>query len=114
MHNGGKDLDATAEVTANYGKLLNKAFDGVDGGGSQILNWHIDYNAGEKNLPAGTTFVDTLNGEQVFTGTPVFTDVDGNPIDSSLYTISYSGDNKKMTVTFPNGLDKQIKVAYKS
>ena len=114
LHNGGKDLDATAEVTANYGKLLNKAFDGVDGGGSQILNWHIDYNAGEKNLPAGTTFVDTLNGEQVFTGTPVFTDVDGNPIDSSLYTISYSGDNKKMTVTFPNGLDKQIKVAYKS
>ena len=114
LHNGDKDLDASAQVTANYGKLLNKGFDGVDGGGSQILNWHIDYNAGEKKLPAGTTFVDTLEGKQVFTGTPFLTDVDGNPIDPSLYVITYSADNKQMTVAFPNGLDKQIKVAYKS
>lgn len=95
LHNGGKDLDASAKVTAQYGKLLNKGFDGVDDGGSQILNWHIDYNAGEKNLPSNTTFVDTLSDGQVFTGTPVFTDTSGQPIDASLYTISYSTDKIK-------------------
>lgn len=65
-------------------------------------------------MPAGTTFVDTLDGDQVFNGTPVFQDTAGNPIDSSLYTISYSADKKQMIVVFPNGLDKQIKVAYQS
>lgn len=84
LNNDDKNIPAQAQVTANYGKLLDKKFDSIDGNGSQILNWYIDYNAGEKKLPAGTTIVDTLDGDQVFTGTPVFTDTSGKPIDSSL------------------------------
>ncbi|MFZ2943755.1 MAG: hypothetical protein WA088_09440, partial [Latilactobacillus curvatus] len=93
---------------------LNKSFDGADAGGSQIFNWHIDCNAGVKQLPTGTTIVDTLNGDQKFIGTPVVTDTTGKVLDSSSYNIVISADGKTMTIAFPNGLDKQIKIAYKS
>ena len=114
LTNAGKDLPASAEVTATYGKLLAKYYDKEDKDGQQVFNWHIDYNAGEKTLPVGTNFVDTLDGDQVFYGTPVVTDTAGKELNPSLYDISYDTTNKVMTVTFPNGLNQQIKVAYKS
>ncbi|MGX7048795.1 aggregation-promoting protein [Lactococcus piscium] len=112
--NGDKVATASAQVTAIYGKLLAKTFDGNDTNGSQVYFWHIDYNAGEKTLPAGTTIVDTLDGDQIFSGSPVLTDTSGKVLDKSLYTIAYSSDNKQMTVTFPNGLNQKVKVSYKS
>ncbi|MBS7576356.1 MULTISPECIES: Cna B-type domain-containing protein [unclassified Enterococcus] len=114
LTNDGKELTASAEVSAKYGKLLAKSFDGADGSGSQVFNWHIDYNAGEKALAAGTTITDTLEGNQIFYGTPKLTDTSGKVIDASLYTISYSADNKTMTINFPKGIDQQVKIAYQS
>lgn len=114
LTNNGQTKPASNTQNAVYGKLLDKGFDGADTGGSQIFNWHIDYNAGVKQLPAGTTIVDTLNGDQKFIGTPVVTDTTGKVLDSSSYNIVISADGKTMTIAFPNGLDKQIKIAYKS
>nr|CZS71237.1 aggregation promoting factor [Lactococcus lactis] len=114
LTNAGKDLPASAEVTATYGKLLAKYYDKEDKDGQQVFNWHIDYNAGEKTLPVGTYFVDTLDGDQVFYKTPVVTNTAGKALDPSLYVISYDTTKKVMKVTFPNGLNQQIKVAYKS
>ena len=114
LTNYAKDLQASAEVTAKYGKLLDNKFDGISADGSQVLKWHIDYNAGEKTLPAGTKIIDTLVGNQVFYGIPVLTDTAGNAISTSLYTIFYAPDQKTMTVTFPNGLNQQLKIAYQS
>ena len=84
LTNDAKDLQASAEVTAKYGKLLDKKFDGISADGSQVLKWHIDYNAGEKTLPAGTKIIDTLVGNQVFYGIPVLTDTAGNAISTRL------------------------------
>ncbi|MGV7524128.1 hypothetical protein PJM24_28900, partial [Mycobacterium kansasii] len=70
LNNNGKDSNAEATVTANYGKLLSKSFDGQDNNGSQKYNWHINYNYGEKNLPAGTALTDTLSAGQIFPGDP--------------------------------------------
>ncbi len=114
LTNGDKVTRAGAEVTANYGSLLSKTYDGIDQAGSQVFNWHIDYNAGEKLLPAGASIVDSLDGDQVFYKEPVLTGNDNQPIDTSLYNISYSDDHKTMTVTFPKGIDKQVKIAYQS
>ncbi|MCJ1995638.1 Cna B-type domain-containing protein [Lactococcus piscium] len=114
LTNGDKIATASKPLTAIYGKLLAKTFDGKDTNGSQVFNWHIDYNAGEKTLPAGTTIVDTLDGDQIFVGSPVLTDTSGKVLDKSLYTITYSSDKKQMTVTFSNGLNQKVKVSYKS
>ncbi|MCH4168458.1 MAG: Cna B-type domain-containing protein [Streptococcaceae bacterium] len=114
LTNGDKEVTASNTVTANYGKLIDKKFDGADSNGSQVFNWHIDYNAGAKVLPANTQIVDTLDGDQIFYGTPKLVGSDGKAIDTNLYTITYSDDHKTMTINFPTGLDKQIKITYQS
>ncbi|WP_058211187.1 SpaA isopeptide-forming pilin-related protein [Lactococcus lactis] len=114
LNNNGKDSNAEATVTANYGKLLSKSFDGQDNNGSQKYNWHINYNYGEKNLPAGTALTDTLSAGQIFPGNPVLTYEDGNKVDPSLYSVTYNGDKTQMTITFVNGLTKGVKISYQS
>ncbi|MCH4160220.1 MAG: Ig-like domain-containing protein, partial [Bifidobacterium sp.] len=114
LDNDGKEFPADATVYASYASLVTKSYDGPDSKGGQIYNWHIDYNKGEGNLPANTTLVDTLSDGQVFSGTPKLTYTDGSAVDTSDYTISYSANNTVMTVTFPNGLKKAVKLSYQS
>ena len=61
LSNNGKDYPASASVTVNYGKFLEKKFDGQDNNGSQKYNWHVNYNFGEKSLSANTQLTDTLS-----------------------------------------------------
>ncbi|QFQ75867.1 SpaA isopeptide-forming pilin-related protein [Liquorilactobacillus mali] len=115
LTNNGKDSPASATVNANYGKLLEKSYDGQDKNGSQKYNWHINYNYGEKNLTSDqATLVDTLSDGQVFSGTPTLTYEDGTAVPSADYTVSYSADNSTMTIKFVNGLKQGVKVAYQS
>ncbi|MFT8469792.1 MAG: SpaA isopeptide-forming pilin-related protein [Oenococcus sp.] len=114
LTNNGKDYTASASVSPTYGGLLAKGFDGADGG-SQNYKWHIDYNYGEKSLPAGTTLTDSLVGDQVYTGTPTLTyRTGGGTVPTSDYTITYDSANKQMTITFPKGLDSGIIISYDS
>ncbi|KGH71523.1 membrane protein, partial [Oenococcus oeni IOEB_0608] len=114
LDNDGKTSPASATVTASYGKLLNKSFLGADSSGSQKYKWELDYNFGEKSLPAGTSITDTLDGSQVFSGDPVLTYEDGSTVPASSYIVSYDSTNKKMTITFPDGLDQGVKINYDS
>ncbi|MFT9266300.1 SpaA isopeptide-forming pilin-related protein [Oenococcus sp.] len=113
LTNNGKDYTSSASVSPTYGGLLAKGFDGADGG-SQNYKWHIDYNYGEKSLPAGTTLTDSLVGDQVYTGTPTLTYRNGGTVPSSDYQVAYDISNKQMTITFPNGLDSGIVINYDS
>ena len=116
LTNNGTDYPAEATVNANYGKLLNKSFDGQDNNGSQKYNWHIDYNYGEKTLPANTKLVDTLSPGQTFPENNKLSLVDeaGGPISPDQYKVTYNTDRTEMTITFPNGLNKGVKISYQS
>ncbi|WP_125708780.1 SpaA isopeptide-forming pilin-related protein [Lacticaseibacillus porcinae] len=117
LTNGDKNYPASATVNANYGKLLTKNFDGQDNNGSQKYNWHIDYNYGEKALPANTKLVDTLSEGQTFPvddKQPSLTDEAGVPIGTDQYKVTYNTDRTEMTITFPNGLNKGVKISYQS
>ena len=116
--NNGKDYPAQATVTASYGKLLDKKYDGASG--SQKLNWTINYNAGDKKLPAGTVLTDNLSGAQEYTGTPkiVYTDGpnSGQDVKQDDYKITYNDDKNKtqMTIEFTNGLEQAVKITYQT
>ncbi|MHA5109748.1 SpaA isopeptide-forming pilin-related protein [Oenococcus oeni] len=114
LDNDGKTSPASATVTASYGKLLTKSFLGADSNGSQKYKWQVDYNFGEKNLPAGTSITDTLDGSQAFSGDPVLTYEDGSTVPASSYVVSYENAKKTMTITFPDGLDQGVKINYDS
>ncbi|MDN6900642.1 SpaA isopeptide-forming pilin-related protein [Oenococcus sicerae] len=116
LSNNGKDYPASASVTATYNGLLKKKFDGADASGSQLYNWHINYNFGEKNLSAGTSLTDTLSSGQAFPSTaiPTLKYEDGSTVDPSAYQVTYNADRTTMTITFPNGLDKGVVIAYQS
>ncbi|WP_144266981.1 hypothetical protein, partial [Oenococcus oeni] len=62
----------------------------------------------------GTSITDTLDGSQVFSGDPVLTYEDGSTVPASSYIVSYDSTNKKMTITFPDGLDQGVKINYDS
>ncbi|MGQ4573820.1 collagen binding domain-containing protein [Leuconostoc pseudomesenteroides] len=117
LNNGDKTATADASVTANYGKLLDKVYDGQDNNGSQKYNWHINYNFGEEKLSADkATLVDTLSDGQVFPADskPVLTYEDGSVVPESAYLVSYNASRTAMTITFTNGLDQGVKIAYQS
>ncbi len=114
--NNGKDYPAQATVTASYGKLLDKKYDGASG--SQKLNWTINYNAGDKKLPAGTVLTDNLSGAQEYTGTPkiVYTDGpnSGQVVKQDDYKITYNDNKTQMTIKFTNGLEQAVKITYQT
>ena len=114
--NNGKDYPAQATVTASYGKLLDKKYDGASG--SQKLNWTINYNAGDKKLPAGTVLTDNLSGAQEYTGTPkiVYTDGpnSGQEVKQADYEITYNSAKTQMTIKFTNGLEQAVKITYQT
>ena len=114
LSNNGKDYPASASVTVNYGKFLEKKFDGQDNNGSQKYNWHVNYNFGEKSLSANTQLTDTLSKGQVFSGDPKLTYEDGTTVTDDQYKITYNDDKTQMIITFPKGLDRGVKVAYQS
>ncbi|MDN2451437.1 SpaA isopeptide-forming pilin-related protein, partial [Leuconostoc sp. UCMA20149] len=117
LNNGDKTATADASVTANYGKLLEKVYDGQDNNGSQKYNWHINYNFGEEKLSADkATLVDNLSDGQVFPADsrPVLTYEDGSVVSESAYQVSYNGSRTAMTIKFTNGLDQGVKIAYQS
>ena len=114
LNNDGQPSKSNpATVVAKYGVLLNKTFDGEDPNGGQKYNWHVDYNFGQKNLPAGTTLIDTLTAGQIFPGDPTLTYEDGTPITDD-YSVTYNADKTEMTIEFTNGLSKGVKVSYQS
>ncbi len=114
--NNGKDYPAQATVTASYGKLLDKKYDNASG--SQKLNWTINYNAGDKKLPAGTVLTDNLSGAQEYTGTPkiVYTDGpnSGQVVKQDDYKITYNDNKTQMTIKFTNGLEQAVKITYQT
>ena len=114
--NNGKDYPAQATVTASYGKLLDKKYDGASG--SQKLNWTINYNAGDKKLPVGTVLTDNLSGAQEYTGTPkiVYTDGpnSGQEVKQDDYKITYNDNKTQMTIKFTNGLEQAVKITYQT
>ncbi|MDT2879643.1 Cna B-type domain-containing protein, partial [Lactococcus lactis] len=114
--NNGKDYPAQATVTASYGKLLDKKYEGASG--SQKLNWTINYNAGDKKLPAGTVLTDNLSGAQEYTGTPkiVYTDGpnSGQVVKQDDYKITYNDNKTQMTIKFTNGLEQAVKITYQT
>ncbi|MFT8593567.1 MAG: SpaA isopeptide-forming pilin-related protein [Bifidobacterium sp.] len=114
LNNDGKDSPASASVAANYGKFLDKSFDGADNDGSQKYNWHIDYNGQDATLSADNAVITDTLDKGTFTGTPVLTYADGSTVDPADYTIAYNADHNQMTVSFVNGLDKAVKIAYQS
>lgn len=114
LSNNDKDSNAQATVNASYGKLLAKSYVGADNSGSQKYNWSIQYNYGEKSLPAGTFLTDTLSADQAFSGVPTLTYEDGTAVPDSAYNVSYNDSNTIMTVTFGQGLSKGIKISYQS
>ena len=115
MTNDGHDYQATASVTASYGKLLEKKYNGAING--QKLNWEINYNAGDKKLPAGTKLTDKLSDKQKYIGTPklVYTDGPNNGKDVATgdYKITYTSD-QEMMITFTNGLEQAVKITYQT
>ncbi len=113
LSNNGKDYPASASVTVNYGKFLEKKFDGQDNNGSQKYNWHVNYNFGEKSLSANTQLTDTLSKGQVFSGDPKLTYEDGTPVTDDQYKITYN-DKTQMIITFLKGLDRGVEIAYQS
>ncbi|HIW88771.1 MAG TPA: Cna B-type domain-containing protein [Candidatus Ligilactobacillus excrementipullorum] len=115
LTNDGHDYSAQATVTASYGKLLEKSYKGAEG--SQKLNWEINYNAGDKKLPAGTKLTDKLSDNQKYIGTPklVYTDGPNNGKDvvAGDYKITYTSD-QEMIITFTNGLEQAVKITYQT
>lgn len=114
LRNNEQDADANASVTVNYRNFLDKKFDGQDNNGGQKYNWHIDYNFNEKQLPENTQLTDQLSDNQTFSGVPKLTYEDGTTVPQDQYRVDYDTANRKMTITFPNGLIKGVKVAYQS
>ncbi len=116
--NNGKDYPAQATVTASYGKLLDKKYEGASASGSQKLDWTINYNEGDKKLPAGTVLTDNLSGAQEYTGTPklVYTDGpnSGQEVKQADYEITYNSDKTQMTIKFTNGLEQAVKITYQT
>ena len=115
LNNDGKQSPATASVTANYGTLLDKHYDGADGNGGQNFKWHIDYNNADSNLPAGTKISDTLSDGQEFVKNQFkLAYQDGKPVEEGLYSVQYTDNPAEMTITFPNGLTKAVRISYQS
>ena len=116
--NNGKDYPAQATVTASYGKLLDKKYEGASASGSQKLDWTINYNAGDKKLLAGTVLTDNLSGAQEYTGIPklVYTDGpnSGQEVKQADYEITYNSDKTQMTIKFTNGLEQAVKITYQT
>ena len=114
--NNGKDYPAQATVTASYGKLLDKKYDGASG--SQKLNWTINYNAGDKKLPAGTVLTDKLKGAQEYTGIPKLVYTDGpnsnQEVKQADYEITYNSDKTQMTIKFTSSLEQAVKITYQT
>lgn len=114
LRNNEQDAAADASVTVNYGNFLDKKFDGQDNDGGQKYNWHIDYNFNEKQLPENTQLTDQLSDNQTFSGDPTLTYEDGTTVPKDQYQVDYDTAKGKMTITFPQGLTKGVKVAYQS
>ena len=116
--NNGKDYPAQATVTASYGKLLDKKYEGASASGSQKLDWTINYNEGDKKLPAGTVLTDNLSGAQEYTGTPklVYTDGpnSGQEVKQADYEITYNSDKTQMTIKFTSSLEQAVKITYQT
>ncbi|MFT8575614.1 MAG: SpaA isopeptide-forming pilin-related protein [Bifidobacterium aquikefiri] len=117
---GQPTAHAEASTTAEYGKFINKSFQGQDNHGGQLYNWEIDYNGQNKSLPAGTTITDTLSEGQVFNQDAesialVYAD-SGNATPIK-YKVAYSADGVKpavMTITFLQEVDSAVKITYQS
>jgi uncharacterized surface anchored protein len=96
-------------------RLLDKHYDGADGNGGQNFKWHIDYNNADSNLPAGTKISDTLSDGQEFVKNQFkLVYQDGKPVEEGLYSVQYTDNPAEMTITFPNGLTKAVRISYQS
>ncbi|WP_166434807.1 Cna B-type domain-containing protein [Weissella paramesenteroides] len=118
LTNDSKDYSAQASVTASYGKLLDKQYNDKETGSQQKLNWTINYNAGDKKLPAGTVLTDNLSGAQEYIGTPklIYTDGpnSGQEVKQDDYEITYNSDKTQMTIKFTSSLEQAVKITYQT
>lgn len=117
------NLKASASVTLNYKKALEKVETGYDRVG-QVYSWLIRYNYGQKELANDTVISDTYSSNMdldpdSFNVYQVNFDSKGNPVngaplDPKDYTIDTS--TNPFTITFKNNVQagKAINIAYKT
>lgn len=119
---GIDSLQASATVTARYGKLLDKVNTKYDPA-TQTFTWQIRYNYGQQAIDAAdATLTDALSGAgMVFdpgsitvqrvaideSGTP---SVAGEMGEGSDYTVAIDGT--QMVIAFPQGLSDAVLITY--
>ncbi|WP_379945970.1 SpaA isopeptide-forming pilin-related protein [Enterococcus devriesei] len=123
LKSGTINVNASASVTLNYKKALEKAQTGYDRI-NQIYSWVIRYNYGQKELANDTVVSDTYssnmdldpNSFKIYTVNfnSSGTAVNGAPLNPSDYTINTA--TNPFTVTFKNNVQagKAINIEYKT
>ncbi|MGM0340156.1 SpaA isopeptide-forming pilin-related protein [Enterococcus sp. AZ007] len=116
------DLNASASVTLNYKKALEKAQTGYDRIG-QVYSWQIRYNYGQKELADDTIISDTYTNMDIvpdsFNVYTVTFDSKGNPVRGTpIAPADYTIDTttNPFTITFKNNVQagKAINIDYKT
>lgn len=114
----------SASATATFGSASTIAKAGTYDATKEVITWTVTFTKSGLDLPAGTTFVDVMNNDQVFT------DADGKPlalagVETLLNTSFRAGNkntNKKLsiandktgqyTLSFPQGIADSFTLVY--
>ncbi|MGG5330570.1 SpaA isopeptide-forming pilin-related protein [Enterococcus sp. AZ163] len=121
------NLPASATVTANYGKRVEKVQDNYSAA-NQEYTWTIRYNYGQKEIAAGTTVTDTFSNNmdiQAEDVQPYYVSIADNgaisrgmPVSPDAYTVAITPGTPKntMTVTFNDRVQQNqaINIEYTS
>ncbi|MHC5216407.1 SpaA isopeptide-forming pilin-related protein [Enterococcus sp. LJL128] len=122
---GLADTPASASVSLNYGKFLEKKMTAYHNVG-QTYDWTVQYNYGQKDIPIGVPITDTYSGNMVLTsGNPnnltsgssdpvlYYVNFDkngnpqkGNPVPENAYTIARDEANHTFSITFNDNVQK--------
>lgn len=121
------NLPASATVTANYGKRIEKVQDNYSAS-NQEYTWTIRYNYGQKEIAAGTTVTDTFSSNMDIKAEdvqPYYVAIADNgaisrglpvPADAYTVTITPGSPTSTMTVTFNDTVQQNqaINIEYTS
>ncbi|MBA3925492.1 SpaA isopeptide-forming pilin-related protein [Listeria rustica] len=124
LQGDGVDIPATATVTANYGKLLNKTVGHYDSA-NQVVDWTVQYNYGELDIPESDAVIhDTFGSDQMVLVpgsvqiNEVTFDADGNQIqgdpyvEGTDYTIVPTADG--FDIVFLHDVDTALNITYET
>ena len=117
LNDGTKDYSASATVSTNYGKLIEKSNPKVDTTNyGQLYNWTIKYNYGNKNLPAGSYVYDTILNEflDIVQDSVKVKDQAGKELKEGDYLLEFGLDGKSVKVIFPDGISYPVDITYQT